>query len=109
MAEMIFYYLFLIILEIPDMRVDQFFYRTRVRLHRVTCQILRSAAQWSCGFLEAEAEESIHEAYVQTITKAQHYVYIENQFFISLAFPNAYDVRNQIAETLFKRIYRAHK
>ena len=92
------------------MRIDAFFSRTKVRLHRVTCQILRSAAQWSCGFLEADADEqSIHEAYVQCITKAQHYVYIENQFFISLAFPNTHDVRNQIAETLFKRILRAHK
>lgn len=59
-------------------------------------------------------EQSIHDAYIQTITKAQHYVYIENQFFITMQLgmgvPGAYNnVRNQIGETLFKRIVRAHK
>jgi phospholipase D1/2 len=53
-------------------------------------------------------EESIHEAYIDAITKAEHYVYIENQFFISLATHNA-SVRNHVCETLFKRIVRAHK
>lgn len=78
-------------------------------LHRVKCQILRSASGWSTGFLDAETlEESIHEAYIDAIMKAKHYVYIENQFFISLATRNA-SVRNHICETLFKRIVRAHK
>jgi len=59
-------------------------------------------------------EQSIHDAYIQTITKAQHYVYIENQFFITMQLgmgvPGAHNnVRNQIGETLFKRIVRAHK
>jgi len=54
------------------------------RQQRVTCQLLRSVSAWSCGFIEADlVEQSIHDAYIQTITKAQHYVYIENQFFIT--------------------------
>jgi hypothetical protein len=53
-------------------------------------------------------EESIHEAYIDAITKAKHYVYIENQFFISLATHNA-SLCNHICETLCKRIVRAHK
>ncbi|XP_069675323.1 phospholipase D1 isoform X2 [Periplaneta americana] len=82
---------------------------TDVPLHRVNCQILRSASSWSAGFLDVETlEESIHEAYIEAITKAKHYVYIENQFFISLAVQNS-SVRNQICETLFKRIMRAHR
>lgn len=85
------------------------------RQQRVTCQLLRSVSAWSCGFIEADlVEQSIHDAYIQTITKAQHYVYIENQFFITMQLgmgvPGAYNnVRNQIGETLFKRIVRAHK
>lgn len=93
-----------------DIRIDQNFWpKTKVQLHRVTCQVLRSASQWSAGFIESDNyEQSIHEAYVETITKAQHYIYIENQFFISLGFPDTI-VKNQIAESLYKRIIRAHK
>lgn len=83
------------------------------RQNRVTCQLLRSASSWSCGFIEQDlVEQSIHDAYIQTITKAQHFIYIENQFFITmqLGATGAYgNVRNQIGETLFKRIVRAHK
>ncbi|XP_055916845.1 phospholipase D2 isoform X2 [Eupeodes corollae] len=80
----------------------------------VTCQLLRSVSSWSCGFIEPDlVEQSIHDAYIQTITKAQHYIYIENQFFISLQLgvsgASNNNIRNQISETLFKRIVRAHK
>lgn len=93
-----------------DMRIDHNFWsKSKVKLERVTCQVLRSAAQWSTGFIEADVvEQSIHEAYVETITKAQHYIYIENQFFISMGFPDTV-VKNQIAESLYKRIIRAYK
>ncbi|XP_047111364.1 phospholipase D1 isoform X1 [Schistocerca piceifrons] len=76
---------------------------------KVNCQVVRSASSWSAGFLEADTwEESIHEAYLDIITQAKHYIYIENQFFISLAFQST-GVRNQIGETILKRIIRAHK
>lgn len=93
-----------------DIRIDHnFWQKTKVRLDRVTCQVLRSAANWSAGFIESDTyEQSIHEAYCETITKAQHYIYIENQFFISLGFPDSI-VKNQIAESLFMRIARAYK
>lgn len=72
-------------------------------------QIVRSVSSWSTGFLDMEVvEESIHEAYIDAITRAKHYVYIENQFFISLATHNT-SVRNLVCETLFKRIMRAHR
>ncbi|XP_004534545.1 phospholipase D2 isoform X1 [Ceratitis capitata] len=86
---------------------------TLKRQNRVSCQLLRSASSWSCGFIEQDlVEQSIHDAYIQTITKAQHFIYIENQFFITmqLGATGAYgNVRNQIGETLFKRIVRAYK
>lgn len=41
-------------------------------------QAVRSACDWSHGILK---EESIANAYKAIITSAQHYVYIENQFF----------------------------
>ncbi|CAG9854578.1 unnamed protein product [Phyllotreta striolata] len=76
---------------------------------KVTVQFLRSVSCWSIGFFEADAvEQSIHEAYIDTITKSQHYIYIENQFFISLACDNPY-TKNQVGEALYKRILRAHK
>lgn len=83
------------------------------RPNRVSCQLLRSVSSWSCGFIEKDlVEQSIHDAYIQTITKAQHYIYIENQFFITMqlgATGSLSHVRNQIGEALFKRIVRAHK
>jgi phospholipase D1/2 len=60
-------------------------------------------------FLEPDTvEQSIHEAYIDTINKAQHYIYIENQFFISLPYNNP-NTKNQIAEALYKRIIRAFR
>lgn len=93
-----------------DIRIDaNFWSKSKVNLERVTVQVLRSASNWSVGFIENDyMEQSIHEAYVETITRAQHYIYIENQFFISLGFPDTV-VKNQIAESLFKRIVRAHR
>jgi phospholipase D1/2 len=93
-----------------DIRVDaNFWNKSKVTLERVTVQVLRSASNWSAGFIENDyLEQSIHEAYVETISRAQHYIYIENQFFISLGFPDTI-VKNQIAESLFKRIVRAHR
>ncbi|XP_030747183.1 phospholipase D2 [Sitophilus oryzae] len=79
------------------------------KTYNVTCQVLRSISTWSGGFLEPDyVEQSIHEAYIETITRAQHYVYIENQFFITLAYNNL-NTKNQIGEALYKRIIRAYK
>ncbi|XP_022901663.2 phospholipase D1 isoform X1 [Onthophagus taurus] len=76
---------------------------------KVSCQVIRSVSTWSCGFLEPNTvEQSIHEAYVDAINRSQHYIYIENQFFISSPAGNG-NTRNQIQESLFKRIIRAHK
>uniref|UniRef100_A0A3P9DRT6 Phospholipase n=1 Tax=Maylandia zebra TaxID=106582 RepID=A0A3P9DRT6_9CICH len=68
-------------------------------------QILRSASDWSAGI--KYHEESIHNAYVHVIKNSQHFIYIENQFFISCA-DNKY-VFNQIGDAIAERIIRAYR
>ncbi|KAK5917206.1 hypothetical protein CgunFtcFv8_012113 [Champsocephalus gunnari] len=71
----------------------------------VKAQVLRSASDWSAGI--KYHEESIHSAYVQVIAKSKHYIYIENQFFISCA--DNRTVYNKIGDAIIERILRAHK
>ncbi|XP_048844406.1 phospholipase D1a [Brienomyrus brachyistius] len=68
-------------------------------------QVLRSASDWSAGI--KYHEESIHNAYVQVIAKSKHFIYIENQFFISCA--DNRQVHNKIGEAIIERIIRAYK
>lgn len=46
------------------------------------------------------------QAYISLIANAQHYVYIENQFFVSII--DSADVRNEICKVLCERIKRAY-
>ena len=70
------------------------------------CQLLRSACEWSTGVLP---ETSIYEAYMHFIENAKHFVFIENQFFISRsAEKQDFPVRNRIASAIIERIMRAH-
>ncbi|KAK5849809.1 hypothetical protein PBY51_014114 [Eleginops maclovinus] len=68
-------------------------------------QILRSASDWSAGI--KNHEESIHNAYVEVILNSQHFIYIENQFFISCA-DNRY-VFNKIGDAIAQRIIQAFR
>ncbi|PKA58407.1 Phospholipase D p1 [Apostasia shenzhenica] len=70
------------------------------------CQVIRSVGQWSAG--TSQTEESIHNAYFSLIEKAEQFVYIENQFFIS-GFSGDDIIRNRVLEALYRRIMRAHK
>ncbi|KAJ1921211.1 hypothetical protein H4219_000810 [Mycoemilia scoparia] len=73
----------------------------------ITTQTIRSSAEWSLGI---HREDSIHTAYCELIRGASHFVYIENQFFISSAKSDpAYTVKNRIAEAIVDRIIRAHQ
>ncbi|EGR27867.1 phospholipase d1, putative [Ichthyophthirius multifiliis] len=70
-----------------------------------TCQMLRSSSSWSLGLKEKNHEMSIQLAYIDAITQANKYIYIENQFFISCtAGPK---VKNQIAQAILNRIKKA--
>jgi phosphatidylserine/phosphatidylglycerophosphate/cardiolipin synthase-like enzyme len=64
--------------------------------------LLRSASKWSLG---VEPEESIHKALADAILGARHFVYIENQFFISGTAGQG--VRNCIGQAIVDRISRA--
>ncbi|XP_061493306.1 phospholipase D1 isoform X2 [Rhineura floridana] len=68
-------------------------------------QVLRSAADWSAGI--KYHEESIHSAYVNVIANSKHYIYIENQFFISCADDKV--VSNRIGDAIAQRILKAHR
>uniref|UniRef100_A0A087XTJ1 Phospholipase n=1 Tax=Poecilia formosa TaxID=48698 RepID=A0A087XTJ1_POEFO len=68
-------------------------------------QILRSASDWSAGI--KFDEESIHNAYVHAIENSQHFIYIENQFFISCAENKL--VYNKIGDTIAERIKKAYR
>uniref|UniRef100_A0A8D2LJL7 Phospholipase n=1 Tax=Varanus komodoensis TaxID=61221 RepID=A0A8D2LJL7_VARKO len=68
-------------------------------------QVLRSAADWSAGI--KYHEESIHAAYVSVIENSKHYLYIENQFFISCADDKV--VCNRIGDAIAHRILKAHR
>ena len=80
-------------------------------------QALRSGCSWSIGL--ANTERSILEAYYKLIDNSKHYIYIENQFFISKPFSederNASGlnlqklVQNEIALHIRNRIEKAHE
>ncbi|CAG8616793.1 14882_t:CDS:10, partial [Cetraspora pellucida] len=75
-----------------------------------TCkvQVLRSSAAWSLGL--EETEHSIQNAYIDTIKNAKHFVYIENQFFITATkTSNDYPVKNLIGKAIVERVLQAHK
>uniref|UniRef100_A0A9J8C3A8 Phospholipase n=1 Tax=Cyprinus carpio carpio TaxID=630221 RepID=A0A9J8C3A8_CYPCA len=68
-------------------------------------QLLRSASDWSAGI--KYHEESIHTAYINAIENSKHYIYIENQFFISCADNRV--VHNKIGDAIAKRIIKAYR
>ena len=79
-------------------------------------QVLRSASEWSAGL--KKTENSILKGYYELISNAKHYIYIENQFFVSKAWTDEEKkqckhsisdiVKNEIAYYLRKRIERAY-
>lgn len=70
-----------------------------------TCrvQLLRSVGKWSVG--TAHTENSILNAYVESIRQAKHFIYIENQFFISNT--AGADVQNNVVSAIIERIVEA--
>jgi phospholipase D1/2 len=68
------------------------------------CQIVRSCAKWSNG---TPLEHSIQNAYISVIQNSQHFVYIENQFFITATGDQQSPVKNLVGKALVDRILRA--
>ncbi|POY74084.1 hypothetical protein BMF94_2896 [Rhodotorula taiwanensis] len=73
-----------------------------------TCevQICRSVSPWSIGI--SHVEHSIQNAYIKCIQLSDHFVYIENQFFITSTEVEGAVVTNKIGDALVSRIVRAH-
>ena len=73
-----------------------------------TCevQMLRSCSWWSIG-TPVKTEHSIMTAYIKMIEQSDHFVYIENQFFISSCEIETTRIENQIGDALVERIIRA--
>ncbi|KAF9586711.1 Phospholipase D1 [Lunasporangiospora selenospora] len=74
-----------------------------------TCevQILRSVSSWSIGSKDPEC--SILTAYLAAIERAENFIYIENQFFITSTNVNKTIVHNGIGRALTDRIIKAHR
>jgi phospholipase D1/2 len=74
-----------------------------------TCevQILRSATAWSLGI--DHTEHSIQSAYIKMIETSDHFVYMENQFFITSTETMNNKIVNGIGDALVRRIMRAHE
>lgn len=72
----------------------------------VHAQVVRSSADWSSGIL---TEKSIQNAYSEIISQAQHYVYIENQFFITATGDQQSPIHNQIGRAIVDAVVRASK
>ncbi|ORX45468.1 phospholipase D/nuclease [Hesseltinella vesiculosa] len=70
-------------------------------------QILRSVCSWSIG--HERVEHSIMDAYVELIEKSNHFVYIENQFFVTSTKVGSTVIENKIGDALYRRIVQAHE
>jgi phospholipase D1/2 len=74
----------------------------------VHAQVVRSSADWSMGI--EPHEQSIQNAYCETIRNAEHFVYIENQFFITATSKNDENaVHNQVGAAIVDAVVRAGK
>jgi phospholipase D1/2 len=75
-----------------------------------TCQvqILRSCAPWSIG-TPNKVEHSIMTAYCEMIKGSDHFVYIENQFYISSCTVEGTIMHNKIGDAIVERAIEAHE
>ncbi|GME28798.1 putative phospholipase d active site motif protein [Neofusicoccum parvum] len=69
-------------------------------------QLARSCAEWSHG---VQVEHSIQNAYIETIKNSKHFIYIENQFFITATCEDQKPIKNMIGAAIVERVLRAHK
>lgn len=72
----------------------------------VHAQVVRSSCDWSSGIL---VEHSIQNAYSEVIRNAQHFVYIENQFFITATGEEQAPIHNTIGRAIVDAIVKAGK
>ncbi|KAF7558729.1 hypothetical protein G7046_g5430 [Stylonectria norvegica] len=76
----------------------------RIQLTRRHVNPLINCCEWSAGH---KTEHSIANAYLHAISTAEHFVYIENQFFITATDDKQRPVQNKIGAAIVERIVRA--
>ncbi|KAL2190140.1 phospholipase D/nuclease [Thermothelomyces heterothallicus CBS 203.75] len=79
---------------------------SQVKSESAHIQLTRSCSKWSLG---VDTEHSIANAYIEAIKNAKHFVYIENQFFITATSDKQKPVCNKIGRAIVDRILRAHQ
>ena len=63
----------------------------------------------------SKVERSIYEASLEAIRKAEHYIYIENQFFITNSSAESFsedsteEIKNKIGAALVQKVVEAHR
>lgn len=72
----------------------------------VKAQIIRSSSDWSSGILN---DQSIQNAYCEIIRNAKHYVYLENQFFITATGDQQSPIHNVIGRAIVDAVVAAGK
>ncbi|KAK6385678.1 hypothetical protein LTS17_001248 [Exophiala oligosperma] len=72
----------------------------------VHAQIVRSSDDWSSGILN---DHSIQNAYAEVIENAEHYIYIENQFFITATGDQQFPIHNTVGRAIVNACVRAGK
>ena len=70
----------------------------------MSCQLVRSCSKWSHG---VRTEQSIADAYINVIRNSRHFIYIENQFFITATSDAQRPVKNKIGAAIVERILEA--
>ncbi|KAF2278796.1 phospholipase D/nuclease [Westerdykella ornata] len=70
----------------------------------IECQIARSVSKWSHN---VTTERSIQNAYCEIIRDSKHFVYIEQQFFITATSDLQKPIKNKIGAAIVERILRA--
>ena len=84
--------------HVPDFMKNQF------EEGGIPCQIARSCSKWSHG---VPTEHSIQSAYISVIENSRHFIYIENQFFITATSEAQKPVKNMIGAAIVDRILKA--
>jgi phospholipase D1/2 len=69
-------------------------------------RLLRSASEWNST---VKTEHSFLDSYLELIENSQHYIYIENQYFISQNENTENGIKNKLGFAIINRILKAHK
>jgi phospholipase D1/2 len=72
----------------------------------VRAQVVRSSDDWSSGIL---TDHSIQNAYHEIIRNAKHYVYLENQFFITATGEQQKPIQNTVGRAIVDAVVAAAK